>query len=107
MTKGNLDDFSLPELQKLQRAIARAIAGFDKRQKQTVLSALEEKAREFGFALADLFSSVVGKPAKRAKAAPRYANPADASVTWSGRGRKPRWFSEAIAAGMSPESMAV
>lgn len=113
MVKANLDDLSLGELKKLQRDIARAIETFDARQRQGVLAALEEKAKEFGFALSDLFSSVVGevgkriKGATRMKPAPKYANPADPSVTWSGRGRRPRWFSDAIANGKSPESMKV
>ena len=113
MAKADLDDLTLAELKKLQRDIARAIETFDARQKQGVLAALEEKAKEFGFALSDLFSSVVGEVGKRvkgksrSKAAPKYANPADPSVTWSGRGRRPRWFVDAVTAGKSPESMAV
>jgi DNA-binding protein H-NS len=113
MVKTNLDDLSLAELKKLHRDIARAIETFDHRQKQTVLSAMEERAKELGFALSDLFSSVVAevgkrvKGATRAKPAPKYANPADPSMTWSGRGRQPRWFKDAIAAGKSPESMAI
>jgi DNA-binding protein H-NS len=113
VSKANLDDLSLTELKKLQRDIARAIDTFDARQKQGVLAALEEKAKELGFALSDLFSSVVGevgkrvKGATRTKPAPKYANPSDPSVTWSGRGRRPRWFSDAIAAGTSPDEMAV
>ena len=107
MAKTNLNDLSLSELKKLQKDLARAIETFDRRQKQTVLSVLEERAKEFGFALSDLFSSVIGKSEKRAKAAPKYANLADPSVTWSGLGRRPRWFNDAIAAGKSPESMAI
>ena len=113
MVKYDLNDLTLAELKKLGKDIARAIADFDHRQKQTVLSALEEKAKEFGFALADLFSGAVGNLGKRArsltraKPAPKYANPADPSVTWSGRGRQPRWFKDAVAAGKSPGSMGI
>ena len=107
MTNSDLNDLSLTELKKLQRDIARAIESFDKRQKQTVLSALEEKAREYGFALVDLFSNIVGKSAKGAKAAPRYANAADPSIAWSGRSRQPGWFKDAVAAGNDPKSMEI
>lgn len=47
--------------------IARAIETFDTRQKQTVLSALEAKAMEFGYALSDLFSNAVSKVGRVAK----------------------------------------
>lgn len=45
---------------------------------------------------------------RRAKKAPsaKYKDGAS-SLTWSGRGRKPGWFSKAIAAGQTAESMAV
>jgi DNA-binding protein H-NS len=37
----------------------------------------------------------------------RYANPANPSDTWTGRGRKPGWFIAALAAGRNPEDMAI
>ncbi len=45
---------------------------------------------------------------RRARKAPvaKYKDSATGS-TWSGRGRKPGWFSNALAAGQAPESMAV
>jgi DNA-binding protein H-NS len=36
---------------------------------------------------------------KRGKVKPKYRNPANATETWSGRGRQPRWFAAAIKAG--------
>ena len=45
MTEADLDELSLAELKKLSKDITRAIADFDKRQKRTALSALEEKAK--------------------------------------------------------------
>jgi len=106
-----LDDLSLTDLKKLGEDIETAIFTFEQRQKETVFSALEEKAKKFGFALADLFSDAVGKlkrkGASRAKAAPKYANPADPSVAWSGRGRQPGWYKDAVAAGKLPESMGI
>ena len=31
--------------------------------------------------------------------APKYRNPANAEQTWSGRGKRPRWFNDALKAG--------
>jgi len=41
---------------------------------------------------------------KRRKSAVKYRD--DAGNTWTGRGRKPRWFQDAVAAGKKPEDMA-
>jgi DNA-binding protein H-NS len=62
------------------------------------MAAATAKAREFGFSLADLTG---GKKAPRPAQPPKYAHPENASVTWSGRGRRPGWVKEALAKGKS------
>lgn len=101
----NLNTLSLKELKDLQSQVARAIASFEDRKKKAALAELEEKAREMGFSLAELTGGAV--KGARAPAAAKYANPANPSDTWSGRGRKPRWFIEAVAAGKAPADLAV
>ena len=101
----DLNSMSLKELKDLQGQVAKAIAGFEERKKRAALAELEEKARELGFSLAELTGATT--PRKRAPASAKYANPADKSDTWSGRGRKPRWFIEGLASGKSPEDMAI
>jgi DNA-binding protein H-NS len=39
------------------------------------------------------------------KGVPKYADPSDKTRTWTGKGRKPKWFDEALAAGVTPEQM--
>lgn len=101
----NLNAYSLKELKELQSQVAKAIANFEDRRKKDALVELEEKAREMGFSLAELTGAVTVR--KRAPAVAKYANPADNSDTWSGRGRKPRWFSAALASGKKPDDMAI
>lgn len=51
-----------------------------------------------------------GKGAKGPKAAvaPKYRNPDNASQTWSGRGKRPLWFTEALKKkGVTAESMLI
>lgn len=103
----NLDSLSLKELKDLQSQVAKSIATFEDRKKKQALAELEEKAREMGFSLAELTGAAIVKTRKRAPAVPKYANPADKSDTWSGRGRKPRWFEAALKAGKSPEDLAI
>lgn len=104
----NLETLSLRELKDLQAKVARAIATYEDRKKKEALAELEEKAREMGFSLAELMAIQAAKaPRKRTPTVAKYANPADPSDTWSGRGRKPNWFIHALAAGRTPEEMAV
>ena len=101
----NLEKLSLRELKDLQSQVARAIAGFEDRRKREALAELEEKAKAMGFSLSELTGAA--KTRKRSPSVAKYANPADKSDTWSGRGRKPRWFSEAIAKGKKPQDLAI
>lgn len=101
----DLNSMSLKELKDLQNQVNRAIASFEDRAKKKALSDLEERARELGFSLNELVGAATTK--KRAPAKPKYANPADASETWSGRGRKPRWVEAALKAGKKLEDIAI
>ncbi|MGB4826072.1 MAG: H-NS histone family protein [Paracoccaceae bacterium] len=101
----DLKSLSLKELKDLQSQLAKAISTFEERKKKEVLAELEEKARTMGYSLAELTGAP--KIRKRSPAVPKYANPANKADTWTGRGRKPRWFAEALAKGKKPESMAI
>ncbi|MEY4697254.1 MAG: hypothetical protein RIT14_1682 [Pseudomonadota bacterium] len=105
MVSINLHELSLKELKDLQQQVARAIATFEDRKKKEALAELEEKARSLGFSLSELTGAAM--PRKRASASAKYANPANPADTWSGRGRKPRWFDAALKAGKKPEDLAL
>ncbi|WP_225027473.1 H-NS histone family protein [Xinfangfangia pollutisoli] len=100
----DLNTLSLKELKDLQAQVAKAISGFADRKKKEALAALEEKARDMGFSLAELTGVSAGR--KRTVSAAKYRNPENPSETWTGRGRQPRWYAAAIKAGKSPEEMA-
>lgn len=101
----DLNALSLKELKDLQSQIARAIASYEDRKKKEAIAELEDRARALGFTLPELLG--VSSVKKRAPASAKYANPANAADTWSGRGRKPRWFVEALQAGKSVEELMV
>ena len=96
---------SLKELKNLQKDLAKAISTFEDRQKSDARSKLEIIAKEMGYSLAELIGTEV-KPS-RAPSAAKYRHPENATLTWSGRGRKPLWFVAALDAGKSPEDLAV
>lgn len=101
----DLNSLSLKELKELQSAVNKAVSGFDDRKRKAALSQVEETARALGFTLSELTGTAV--PRKRSPAVPKFANPANESETWSGRGRKPRWFVAALNAGKKPGQMAI
>ena len=101
----DLDGLSLKELKELQNQVTRAIASFEERARKAAAAELEELAKARGFSLNELVGMSGSR--KRSVSVPKYANPADPSQTWSGRGRKPHWFINAIAAGKNPEDLAI
>jgi len=69
---------------------------------------LEKLAAAHGVSVEEAMAMapVKGKRSK-AKSTPKFANPADKSQTWTGKGRQPEWFKAAVNAGASPDSMAI
>lgn len=101
----DIHKLSLKELKDLQAQISKAIASFTDRKRKEALAELEDKARALGFSLNELVGAAPMR--KRSPAVAKYANPANRSETWSGRGRQPRWFAAALKAGKSAEDLAI
>jgi DNA-binding protein H-NS len=100
-----LDKMSLEELQAHQREVDSAIKGFEKKRRADAVQELREVAKKHGFTLEELTGGKVAKAGT--KGAAKYANPADASQTWTGRGRQPNWVKAALKAGKSLDSLAI
>jgi DNA-binding protein H-NS len=52
-------------------------------------------------------AAVRGKRRGTGTVAPKYRNPADPEQTWSGRGKRPRWFNDALKAGKKEKDLAI
>ncbi|OWJ69490.1 transcriptional regulator [Haematobacter missouriensis] len=103
-----LDSMDLNELKALKKQVEKAIDSFETRRKKTALEALEATAKEQGFSLSELLDAASSTTKARGQAAaPKFANPHNPDETWSGRGRKPRWFIEAIEAGKTTDDLAI
>jgi DNA-binding protein H-NS len=96
MADYDLEALSLTELKKMQKDIAKAISTFEDRQKAEARAKVEAFARDLGYSLAEL----VGTETKtaRAPAPAKYRHPENTALTWSGRGRRPQWFVDALEA---------
>lgn len=101
----DLTNFSLDELKKLQKDVTKEISAFESRKRKEALAAAEAAAREAGFSLSDLLGS--GKNSPKPPAIPKYQHPENSAVVWSGKGRQPTWFKEAVAAGRSPDDLLI
>jgi DNA-binding protein H-NS len=89
----------------MHKDVAKAISSYEDRQKAEARATVEALARDLDYSLAEL----VGTETKssRAPAAAKYRHPENTALTWSGRGRKPQWFVEALSAGKAAEDMAI
>ncbi len=101
----DLASLSLKELKQLKKDVSAAIDSFEDRERQKLLAEVEAFARERGLSPADLAKLASSKT--RRPAPPKYANPADPSQTWSGRGRRPAWVVAALAEGKAMADLAI
>ena len=92
----DLDSMSKEELLALKKNVDKALASFDKRQREAALAAAQKAAQEHGFSL----DEILGKKSAGKTSVPKYRNPADPTQTWTGRGRKPGWIHAALAKGL-------
>ena len=101
-----LEAMSLEELQAHQRDVEMTIKGYEKKRRSDCLAELKAVAKKHGFALDDFTG---GKTASKSghKGVAKYANPANESQTWTGRGRQPNWIKDALAAGKSLDEFAI
>jgi DNA-binding protein H-NS len=60
-----------------------------------------------GFGLDEVFGRTGGRGKARGKVKPKFRNPADHTQTWSGRGKRPRWFHAALAAGKKEKDLLI
>lgn len=102
----DLSKMSMDELTALEKDIQKAKAVLEKKRVAEARKAMEMAAKEFGMTVEDVLAS---KPERKSgqKGVAKYANPADPDQTWTGRGRQPAWYREAVAAGTDPMSMEI
>ncbi len=101
-----LGSMTVEQLRKLQVSAAEELKRREKSEKRNALKAIRDLAEARGFSLDELLED---KPARaqRTKGVAKYRNPADASQTWTGRGRKPVWVLDWLAAGKSIDKLAI
>ena len=102
-----LEGMSREDLIDLKARIDIQLEKLEAQRKADALEAARKAAEEFGFSLEELAVTRKTGKGKLVKGMPKYAHPNDATKTWTGKGRKPKWFDEALAAGITPEQMEI
>ncbi len=103
-TSIDLTKLSLEELQALAQDIEVEVIGRREAERARVLSQMRELAGSLGMTLEDV---VRGEKGRGGAVAAKYRNPDNPVLTWSGRGKRPAWVNEALAAGKTLEDLAV
>jgi len=108
----DLKNMSRKELEKLAVDVEKSLEKLRKKDLKKVLFEMEKLAAAHGVTLEDIMGSKATAKASpknpvKPQSAPKYADPADKSRTWTGKGRQPEWFKSATSAGNAPESMTV
>ncbi|MBY5974163.1 H-NS histone family protein [Ferrimonas balearica] len=80
------------------------ISALESQRKAAARAALAARARELGYSLDDIAAE---SARRRSKLPAKYRHPEDPTLTWTGKGRRPRWLHEALDAGMDLEAFSV
>ena len=99
MADVDLESMSFDELKAHAKEVEKAIKTFEARKLNEARAELEAKARELGVSLEAVMGG--GKGSKKTVSPAKYQHPENASLTWTGRGRTPKWVVEHEAQGGS------
>ncbi len=104
----DISTLSVAQLRELQQQIPAEIKRREAQEKVNILNEVKAFAKAKGYSLDDL----MGKETKAPKAARtavkvKYRHPKDASLQWTGRGRKPKWVEAWLAGGGKIEALAI
>jgi DNA-binding protein H-NS len=103
----DLDKLSLDELKMLSKDIEKAITKKEADHVRKAREAVEAIAKQYGLSLHELIGGTSKKNTPASSGAAKFRNPDANDQTWSGRGRQPQWFKNAIASGRSADELAL
>ena len=111
-TQAEIANPMLPSLLAQKAELDKQIAKAKAEEKAAVLAQMRSAMEQYGITPEDLFT-----PAKRGRkagsadagerkpVAPKYRN--EAGETWAGRGKQPKWVTEALASGLTLEDLMI
>jgi len=104
----DITTLTLVELRELQQQIPSELRRREAQEKSNLIKEVRALAKERGFTIEDLLSKDEAKRADvGSKVRIKYRHPQDANLTWTGRGRKPKWVETWLATGGTLEGILV
>jgi DNA-binding protein H-NS len=109
MALPSVDKLNYKQLLNLEAKIAAAIAKRKQEEKAELKRKIAEMAKSSGFDVKDVVGARRGRRGvlSGSKVAPKYRHPKDTSLTWTGRGRQPRWLVAELEQGKKLESFLI
>ena len=114
--QSELNAMTRAQLEALLKKVQKTLDGrSDSARKAKALVQVTKLAKKHGFSLDDLVTAGNGrrKPGRKRRSAagrkvpPKYQDPNDPSLKWSGRGRNPKWVDAALASGLTMEDLKI
>ncbi|MDD5394215.1 MAG: H-NS histone family protein [Thiothrix sp.] len=99
MAMVDISNLSVFELEALKGNIDSVIGNRRQTELSNMYVTFEEMAEAAGFTLEEVMQATT--TTKKRVVLPKYQNPNDSTQMWTGRGRKPGWVVEHLAAGGS------
>lgn len=106
----DINSLSPAELQALIKTAEAQLGSARKNHIHETRSKIDSILASAGLTIGEVYPTRGGKVAKGPKSvvAPKYRNPANSTQTWSGRGKRPAWFNEALKKrGVTTESLLI
>jgi len=100
MPEINLNEFEFEELLELSKRIEDEIERRHVEGVKQTLAQMKNLAASLGMTVEEVMK-VDELQKTKAKGVPKYRNPDNPSQTWTGRGKKPKWFTDALERGHS------
>jgi DNA-binding protein H-NS len=92
MKDAQLEKMTVKELRELKSRIDAAIASRQAKDRAELKQKMIALAEEAGLSLDDVIGGGRRGGKSKGTVAVKYRHPDDASMTWTGRGRRPRWL---------------
>lgn len=103
----NLLELNLSQLRDLLALVSREAEKREKQDRQAAIDQIYSLAHQFAIPLHTLLAMDEKRKVRKTTTGNTYSDPANAQNTWSGRGKRPTWLRDAIAAGGSLEQFRV
>jgi DNA-binding protein H-NS len=109
MALPSIDKLTYKQLLDLEKKIAAAIAKRKQEEKAELKRQITALAASSGFDVEEIVGGGGSRRGSRkgTKVAPKYQHPQDPSLTWSGRGRQPRWLVAELKKGKKIETFLI